>query len=403
MPRNYLIIGLKDIHVERVENPGREKIYIIGRYQGKAECRHCLSPKVQSRGWRKRSLKHTRQGNQIVEIKLRVRKLKCHACHRQGMQKVPHIMPWRRATENFRMEVYEQHLGGISQSGFSKTHGISGSTVERWFWNFLEKKYSELKSRQCPIVMGIDEHFFSRKKGYATTIADLKTHRVFDVVLGRSESSLEGYLKRLKGRDRVKVVLMDLSSTYRTIVQKYFPNAKIVADRFHVVRLIMQHFQKLWAQIDPQGKNNRGLLKLFRTKRENLSQDQVKNLLKYFEKFPALKVIDQVQQRILEIVRVKNINKKAARELIPRFLTLVDELKNAGFPSLSTLGSTLESWAEEIVRMWRFTKTNSITEGLHTKMEMISRRAFGFRNFKNYRLRVIVLCGADGLFNRRDV
>ena len=44
------------------------------------------------------------------------------------------------------------------------------------------------------------------------------------------------------------------------------------------------------------------------------------------------------------------------------------------------------------VRMWRFTKNNGITEGFHTKMEMISRRAFGFRNFDNYRLRVRVMC-----------
>jgi transposase len=42
--------------------------------------------------------------------------------------------------------------------------------------------------------MGIDEHFFSRKNGYATTISDLKNHKVFDVVLGRSELSLRAYL-----------------------------------------------------------------------------------------------------------------------------------------------------------------------------------------------------------------
>jgi transposase len=40
----------------------------------------------------------------------------------------------------------------------------------------------------------------------------------------------------------------------------------------------------------------------------------------------------------------------------------------------------------------RFTKTNSITEGFHTKMQMISRSAFAFRYFENYRLRVKVLC-----------
>ena len=47
---------------------------------------------------------------------------------------------------------------------------------------------------------------------------------------------------------------------------------------------------------------------------------------------------------------------------------------------------------EEVACTWRFTKNNEITEGFHTKMEMISRRAFGFRNFQNYRLRVRVLC-----------
>ena len=46
-----------------------------------------------------------------------------------------------------------------------------------------------------------------------------------------------------------------------------------------------------------------------------------------------------------------------------------------------TLGKTLDSWSKEVVRMFRFTKNNGITEGFHNKMEMISRRAYGFRNF----------------------
>ena len=44
------------------------------------------------------------------------------------------------------------------------------------------------------------------------------------------------------------------------------------------------------------------------------------------------------------------------------------------------------------IHMWRFTKNNGITEGFHNKMETISRVAYGFRNFENYRLRVKVLC-----------
>jgi transposase len=57
-----------------------------------------------------------------------------------------------------------------------------------------------------------------------------------------------------------------------------------------------------------------------------------------------------------------------------------------------TLGNTLESWLEEIVCMWRYSKNNSITEGFHRKMKLIQRRAYGFKNFENYRLRVRVLC-----------
>ncbi len=60
---------------------------------------------------------------------------------------------------------------------------------------------------------------------------------------------------------------------------------------------------------------------------------------------------------------------------------------------LQTLAKTLYLWREEVVRMWRFTKNNGITEGFHRKMKLIQRRAYGFKNFENYRIRVKVLCG----------
>jgi len=46
----------------------------------------------------------------------------------------------------------------------------------------------------------------------------------------------------------------------------------------------------------------------------------------------------------------------------------------------------------EIARMWHFTRNNGIAEGFHNKMKIISRHAYGFRNFENYRLRVQVSC-----------
>ncbi len=81
---------------------------------------------------------------------------------------------------------------------------------------------------------------------------------------------------------------------------------------------------------------------------------------------------------------------------------MIEDLKQMPMESLKTLGNTLDRWKVEIARMIRFSKTNGITEGFHNKMEMISRRAFGFRNFQNYRLRVLAHCGWDGVFAIRN-
>lgn len=91
----------------------------------------------------------------------------------------------------------------LSDVGASTNPGaLHNATVVRWYQSYVKQRVSELSGRSCPQVLGIDEHFFSRKKGYATTLVDLKNHKVFDVVLGRSEPSLRRYLKRLRGRSR---------------------------------------------------------------------------------------------------------------------------------------------------------------------------------------------------------
>jgi transposase len=205
--------------------------------------------------------------------------------------------------------VFVQHYDGIHRSRLGERERIGSATVESWFEDFLQREIAERSGARCPRILGIDEHLFSRKQGYATTFCDLRAHRIFDVVLGRSEAALDEYLSKLPGKQRVRVICMDLSSAYRALVRKHFPKAKIVADRFHVIRLIHHHFLACWRDIDPRGAKNRG--------------------------FVVYGDCDDVaihsQQR-----------------------------HHRGFPQQN---------------------------------EMISRQAFGFRNFENHRIRVKVLCG----------
>ena len=391
MPHDASILGLPGYEILGVE--GVETVVFTVRHSGSVVCPFCGSPELRGKDRYVRRLRHSSLGTRPCYLLLEARKYRCLGCSRYFNQRFPGIGRWRRSTEPFRRQIFVNHHHGISQKTLAERERLGSATVERWYQELLELKVRERQDASCPRILGIDEHFFTRKDGFATTLCDLGKHRVFDVLLGRSEKALEGDLGQLLGKDQVRVVCMDLATSYRSIVRKHFPKALIVADRFHVIRLINQQFLASWSQLDPKGRANRGLLSLVRRHAENLKPDQRHRLMAYLEEHPAFKVIYEFKQRLCRLLLIKHRTKRQCRRLIPHLLHAISSLKGSPFPSLSQLGQTLDSWKEEIARMWRFTKNNGITEGFHTKMEMISRRAFGFRNFENYRLRVKVLCG----------
>ena len=402
MPENQFITPIAGVKVLEIFHGSSIKIRGIVEVGPNTECPHCESQRLRIKATSERKLKHGIWEERLVMLVLKVPKLFCKSCRRYFTLRVPGVLPKKRSTEKFRQEIFHLHQGGLTQTHLEKTHWVSASTVERWYHDFLEYRVKELEGRSCPQILGIDEHFFSRKSGYATTLADLKNHKVFDVVLGRSEASLQAYLKKLPGRERVQIVVMDLSETYRSIVKKYFPNAMIVTDRFHVVRLLNHHFLKVWGTLDETGRKNRGLISLIRRHEWNLKEDQVPKVQNYFDQVPGLEPLYRFKQDLMQLLLKKHQKKEEVKDLIPQILCHMNELLQSPWQPLKTFGETLRSWLEPIVRMWRFTKNNGITEGFHTKMEMISRRAYGFRNFKNYRLRVIALCGWDGVFAIRN-
>jgi len=105
-----------------------------------------------------------------------------------------------------------------------------------------------------------------------------------------------------------------------------------------------------------------------------------------------MKIIYDFKQELVMLLKLKKKTAWECKKIIPVFLNYIEQLKASMLEPLVTLGNTLNAWREEVARMFRFTKSNGITEGFHNKMEMISRRAYGFRNFENYRLRVKALC-----------
>ena len=384
------ILNLPDYEVMSVE--GHDPVVITARHVGGVHCPACGGVSLRKKDRFVRRLHHESIGVRRCFLQLEAGKYHCLACDRYFHQRFPGVLPYRRSTEGYRREIFVQHRDGICQTQLARRGGIGTATVERWFQDLLGRKLAERQSAVCPRVLGIDEHFFSRKEGYATTLCDLEHHRVYDVVLGRSETALAGYFQQLREPERVRVVCMDLSSPYRALARRFFPNARIVADRFHVVRLVSQAFLQVWKQLDPVGGQNRGLLGLMRRHAWTLKPIQALRMQDYLATRPALALIYDFKQRLVRLLLIKHRTYRQCRRLVELLLHYIAYLRASPLDAFQTLGATLHSWQNEVACMWRFTKNNGITEGFHTKMEMISRRAYGFRNFQNYRLRVRVLC-----------
>lgn len=385
------LIGIPHYEITRLVKEGGE-VKIWAKYSGFRSCPHCFCGRLRNKGVIERKVRHASWAAARVFLFLQGHVWLCRNCGRRFRERFPGVLPGQHATEAYRFKVFKDHWDGISGSRVGQRENISPATVERHSQHFLIRLVAERDTNICPPVLGIDEHFFTRKYGYATTLCDLRKHKVFDIVRGRSEASLEAYFNRLEGKDRVWIVCIDLASGYRSLVRKHFPNALIVADRFHVIRLINQHFLALWRQLDPTGSKHRGLLSLMRRHEHKLTEGQRERLALYLAERPALEAIYAFKQRLCTLLSHKHRNAAQCRRLAPVLLDCIDRLRATPFAPLQTLGDTLFSWRHEIARMWRFTRNNGITEGFHTKMEVLQRQAYGFRNFNNYRMRVKVLC-----------
>jgi transposase len=382
------VLGLPGYEITEIKEQAGN-VRISARHAGPISCPHCGGVRLRAKDRRIRRLRHESFGLRHSVLELETRKFRCQECGRSFWQRFPGVLPRKRATEPFRRSIFVRHWDGINRRRLGQREGIGSATVERWFLDFLRRQAAERSAAVCPQVLGIDEHFFTRRQGYATTFCDLRRHKIFDVVLGRSEAALESYLERLTGKDGVRVVCMDLSSTYRALVRRHFPRAQIVADRFHVIRLINHHFLACWRDIDPAGAKHRGLLSLMRRHRHNLKPEQQDRLASYLTAHPVLDVIYRFKQRLCYLLLKKHRTRKQCQQLAPRFLRAVYQ---AHLPQLVQLGETLHSWTAEIATMWRFTRNNGITEGFHNKFEVVQRQAYGLRNFNNYRLRIKIMC-----------
>lgn len=324
-------------------------------------------------------------------IHLKKRRFKCTPCNKIFTEEIGGIKKGKRTTQRFRNLIMWACERFAHLSQVRKDFRVSSDFVYRALYEQLELKRRKNNSYPWPPKIGIDEHGFGKDKNnhrkvFVSMIVNQSNKKLMEMAFGKSKEILTAQLGHIPGRENVQYVTMDMCDPYRSWVKDFFPQAKIVADKFHVLRLLSPSIMKERRVITGTNadKRSRSLI-LCNSKR--LDYFDRKALLKFLERYPKLNALYHAKEAMQSFYNVKGYKRATycIEKMIMRF-------KNSVYPELKRLGNTLNYWKEEVLNYFPSRLTNARLEGFNNKASLVRRRAYGYKNPNNYRLRVLSAC-----------
>lgn len=353
-------------------------------------CQHCGLECTKVHDRRIVTIQDAPNLNKKKVLKVKKKRFRCCGCKKVSTETIGGIHKRARITERFQRHLLHICQNFANMKDAKKHLRLGNKTIYKRMYRQLELEYRKSKDDPWPKSIGIDEHSFIRNKEYGrrefvSVLVDHNNKRVKEIVPCRTIPELKATLAHIPGRKNVKNITMDLSTTYRSFAKDFFPNASIIADKFHVMRLPNHILDSYRNKIFK--KRNLKLRKYLLMDSRKMDYWKRKEFLKELEKYPQLYEIYLVKEWIRKLYRCKGTS-KARRSLI----NLLDTLAHTKIPELKTLRKTLMSWSKEIINYFESRLTNARTEGFNTVCKQLQRRAYGYRSFKNYRLRVLYAC-----------
>lgn len=351
-------------------------------------CPRCATPSKSIYDRRIVSIKDAPIRGRGFQLKIVKRRFSCKPCKKPFTEPVPGISKGQRTTQRYRRHLLWACENFSDLKSVRKELRCSTSFVYRTLYEQLELR-QRMRQIPWPKNIGLDEHRFRRGihgMEFATVVADHSHKRVFELVEGRSKVELEANLMKIPGRDNVNFVTIDLSGSYRSFVKAFFPNAKIIADKFHVIRLLHPAINRRRKEITGDMRTlpiRRLLLKDSR----KLDFFMRSAIYRWLEDHPDLKEIYHAKEALHGLYRIRGYN-RATKAL----QAMLDRLGRSQVPEIRTFRRTLLSWRKEILEYFRTKLTNGRVEGYNNKAKLIRKRGYGYRSFKNYRLRVLNAC-----------
>lgn len=386
--RTLLLPELSLVAFRRV--PHTHVVEVVARKVPKEEyCPRCATKSTTGYDRRRVRLKDEHVRGERVWLFVEKRRLLCKPCGKVFTEPMPGVRKGFRHTERYARAVLRACERYSDLVHVRRDFRCSAG----WLYGALYRQL-ELKRRQrlypWPTKVGIDEHFFRRGKDgfrdFVTVVVDQKNHRLMEVVNGRTGAEVEAALAHIPGRENVRTVTLDMSDSYRSFARRFFPNATLVADRFHVQRLLSPAINRHRKAITGDQRTNPIRRLLLRNGRD-LDPMQRWALRTWLADHPVLRELYATKEALVSFYRLRS-HRQASHVLT----ILTDTLARSAVPELQTFRATLMRWRNEVLAYFRGRATNGMTEGFNGKAKLVKRRAYGYRSFENYRLRLLNAC-----------
>ncbi len=354
-------------------------------------CPKCATPSFKVHDRRTVTVKDAPDSGKSKWITIVKRRFRCPKCKSVFTEPVQGIRKGARVTQKFERSVLWACEVFSDLKKVKTVYKCSYKFIYTCYYKQLELKQRERMNNPWPKTIGIDEHglFRDKKRGareFATIFVDYSNKRVKEIVEGKSHASLELGLAHVKGRENVQNAVIDLSDSYKYFIQNYFPNAKIIADKFHVLRLLNPALNRRRIGITGD-RRTLGIRRLLLKNGFHLSYFERSAIWKWLEDYPELKEVYMYKEALHRVYRCRGYT-KARRSLI----ALIDQMASSKIKEVITLRKTLQKWFKEVLRYFSTRLTNARTEAFNNHAKLIQRKAYGFKSFKNYRLRLLNAC-----------
>lgn len=389
------LLDLEDSVIENIENSSDTTTIYFSLKRRTLSCPYCSAPTDKIHDYRLSYIKDIPLLGKKLILAYRKRRYHCDCCNKHFQEPFSLVPKHCRITHRLAWYCISFLADKYSVSSAANRNGVSPS--------FLFRRMKDIrfaKPARLPQVLSIDE-FRGNAGGqkFQGILTDPVHHKVFDILSNRSQASLINYFKGFPNRKEVTHFVMDMNYVYRDIAETFFPNASIVIDRFHYVRYVTWALENVRKRIQKSMHPSRR--KYFKRSRKlllsrfgRLNEESRLALEVMLSQSNDLAIAYHLKEKFYEFLASKD-RTEASRRLHFFILAAQASALKEFIPVLTMLGN----WTNYILNSFECPYTNGFTEGTNNAIKVIKRNAFGYRNFENFRNRILLALSEN---NRKE-